>query len=84
MKKRIEIMVETSSLVLRRTRHELPVYCAVCPSPTRLIAPEEAAVLARVSTRTIYALVETGQLHYLEITEGRLSKLLVCPSSLKL
>ena len=79
MKKRIEITVETSSLVLRRTRHEMPVYCVVCPSPTRLIAPEEAAVLARVSTRTIYRWVETAQLHFTETADG---KLFLCPDSL--
>jgi hypothetical protein len=54
------------------------LYCATCPSPTLLLAPDEAAMLASVSTRAIYRFVENGQLHYSE-TAGRL---LVCPNSL--
>ena len=80
-RRRTEITVETSWLVLRRGRHHAPCYCARCPSPTPLIAPEEAAVLAGVSTRTIYRWVEAEQLHYSETPEGRL---LVCPNSLPL
>jgi len=80
-RRRTEITVETSWLVLRRARHRAPLSCATCPWPTPLIAPEEAAVLAGVSTRTIYALVEAEQLHFTETPEG---KLLVCPNSLPL
>jgi predicted site-specific integrase-resolvase len=55
------------------------LFCASCPAPTPLIAPDEAAVLAGVSTRTIYRWAEAEQLHYSETPEGRL---LVCPNSL--
>jgi predicted DNA-binding transcriptional regulator AlpA len=78
MRRRTEITVETRSLVLRRSRHHAPLYCTTCPAPTLLIAPDEAAALAGVSTRTIYRFVETEQLHYTE-TGGRL---VVCPNSL--
>jgi len=81
-RKRTEITVETRLLVLRRARHHARLFCATCPAPTPLIAPDEAAVLAGVSTRTIYALVEAGQLHFTETPEGPLMKLLVCPNSL--
>ena len=79
MKKHIRDYGRNPFPVLRRTRHELPVYCVVCPSLMRLIAPEEAAVLARVSTRTIYRRVETTQLHFTETADG---KLFLCPNSL--
>ena len=78
-RKRTEITVETRLLVLRRARHHARLFCAICPAPTPLIAPDEAAVLAGVSTRTIYRWVEAEQLHYAEMPEGRL---LVCPNSL--
>ena len=81
-KRTTEITVESSLLVLRRARRHAPVYCAVCPTPVLLLAPEEAAVLAGVSTRTLYRWIESGQLHFRETAEGPLQKLLVCPNSL--
>jgi hypothetical protein len=80
-RRRTEITIETKLLVLRYTRRRAPLYCAVCLSPTPLIAPEEAATPAGASTRTIYALVESGQIHFRETAEG---KLLVCPNLLPL
>lgn len=77
-RKRTEITVETRSLVFRSAPRHAPLYCTTCSFPTLLIAPDEAAGLAGVSTRIIYRFVETGQLHYRE-TAGRL---LVCPNSL--
>jgi len=44
-----------------------------------MVAPEEAAALARTSTRTIYRWVEAGLLHYVETPGGGL---LVCIHSL--
>ena len=77
-RRRTEITVEIRSLVLRRASQHSPLYCTTCSLPTLLITPDEAAVLAGVSTRTIYRFVETEQLHYAE-AGGRL---LVCPNSL--
>jgi len=81
-RRRTEITVETNLLVIRRGTHRAPVCCAVCPLPVPLVTPEEAAVLAGTSTRTIYRWVESEQLHYVETPEGPLGKLLVCPNSL--
>jgi len=78
-RRRTEITVETSLLVWRSQRRHDPLSCAACPSPTLLIAPEEAAVLAGTNTRTIYRWVEAEQLHFAETPDG---KLLVCPNSL--
>ncbi len=44
-----------------------------------LVKPEEAAVLAGVSPRTIYRRVEAGLVHFAESPEGWL---LICLSSL--
>ena len=81
-RRRTEITVETNLLVIRRGTHRAPICCPACPSPVPLVTPEEAAVLAGTSTRTIYRWVESEQLHYVETPEGPLGKLLVCPNSL--
>ena len=44
-----------------------------------MIAPEQAAQMARVGPRTIYTWVESGKLHFLETPEG---SLLICLDSL--
>jgi excisionase family DNA binding protein len=80
-RRRKEITVETSLLVLRRARRHAPVYCAACPSPVPLLTPDEAAALAGVSTRTLYRWVEAERIHFTETPAGRL---LVCPHSLTL
>ena len=77
-KRRIEITVENTLLIIRRSPLPL-VWCAECPAPTQMLAPEEAAALLGVNTRTIYVQVESGRLHFVETPEG---KLLVCPNSL--
>jgi excisionase family DNA binding protein len=78
-RKRMEITVETSLLVFRRTTNPAAVSCVECSSPVQMITPEEAAVLASVSTRTVYRRVERGQLHFVETDAGRL---LICPNCL--
>jgi hypothetical protein len=79
-RRRTEVTLETRLRIIRRSA-PATVFCAQCPAPVPLITPEEAAVLARTSTRTIYRWVEAEQLHYSETPEGRL---LICPNSLPL
>jgi excisionase family DNA binding protein len=45
-----------------------------------MVTPDEAAVLSGVGTRTIYAFVEAGRLHFMETSGGLL--LFVCLNSL--
>lgn len=78
-RRRMEITVETRRLVIRRSTNPAAVSCIECSSPVQLITPEEAAVLASVSTRTVYRRVERGQLHFVETEAGGL---LICPNSL--
>jgi predicted site-specific integrase-resolvase len=44
-----------------------------------MVTTDEAAILARVSARTIFRWVEAGRVHYTETPEGLL---LICPDSL--
>ncbi len=78
-RKRVEITVETSLLVVRRSQNQAPVWCIECASPVQSVTPEEAAMLAGVSTRTVYRWMEAGQLHFFETAE---QSPLICLNSL--
>ena len=78
-RKRVEITVETSLLVIRRGTNQGPVWCLECSSPVQSVTPEEAAVLAGVNTRAVYRWVEAGQLHFIETAE---QSPLICLNSL--
>jgi len=80
MKRRTEIKIEVErSLLIRRPRAEAFAWCAECAARVRMLRPEEAAIAACVSVRTIYRWVEAGRLHFSETTEG---PLLICSNSL--
>jgi hypothetical protein len=76
---RTRISVETHRRTVIHFPHRLTVWCDGCGQEVQMIAADEAAVLAGVSTRTIYRRVETAQLHYSETPGG---KLFICPNSL--
>ena len=79
-KRRTEITVETSRLVIRRSKNQTLVWCLECSSPVESVTPEEAAVLAGVNTRGVYAWVEAAQLHLIETAE---QAPLICLNSLR-
>jgi len=75
-----EITVERSEVfVVRRAKKTARAWCAQCAAEVRMCAPDDAAALAHVSTRTIYRWVEAGRVHFAETAEGLL---LVCLNSL--
>jgi hypothetical protein len=79
-KKKTEITYETSRLVvLRKSPFRNPVWCEGCLTEIEMITPEEAAIIARVSTRAIYRWIDAGKLHFLD---GPERSLLVCSTSL--
>jgi len=45
-----------------------------------MVSADEAAVIARVSPRTIYRWIEAGEIHFEESSEGLM---LICPNSLR-
>lgn len=82
MKRRIisEITVETEeAIVIHRRGDFAGPSCAACSDSPRMITPEQAAEVFRVSSRLIYRWIEAGQLHFLESSAG---VVLVCPNSL--
>jgi hypothetical protein len=80
MKRRTEIKIKIErSLLISQLEREVTAWCVECAAQVRLLRPEEAAVAARVSPRTIYRWVEAGQLHFSEMPNGLL---LICLASL--
>jgi hypothetical protein len=80
MKRRVQLTIETHQLlVISRATGSIQGWCSECARDVPLIRPEEAAVLAGVSPRTIYRRVEAGLVHFAESPEGWL---LICLGSL--
>lgn len=80
IRKRTEITIETDSIVvLSRRKVSILSWCRDCGQRTKMISVDEAAILARVTSRTIYGWVESKRLHFAETSEGRL---LICCQSI--
>ncbi len=78
-RRRTEITVEMRELfVFGSAAASVQAWCRECAEPARMISPEQAAILTGVSTRSIYRMVEAGELHYTETVDARL---LVCLNS---
>lgn len=80
MKRTIRLTVETHQLlVIKRTRNLTQDCCGQCSGQVPLIKLGEAAVVAGVSSQTIYAWVEAGCVHFIETAEEGLR---ICLDSL--
>ena len=80
MKKRTtQISLDFHEAVKIRTRRVLIADCIRCHKKIRMVAANEAAMIAGLSAREIYRLVEGGQLHFIEDQNGLLY---VCIESL--
>jgi hypothetical protein len=60
------------TLIIRQPRQILRPVCQECGAAKPMILPEEAATLAEVSLRAIFRWVETVQVHFCEMADGRL------------
>jgi hypothetical protein len=75
-----EITVETEEiLVVKGSRVAERRFCPECHQHVSMLAPEEAAGFAGVSTRTLYRWIEAGKVHFCEPEIGILR---VCSGSL--
>jgi hypothetical protein len=81
MKRRTEITVETERiLVISKRNTSALAWCSACGSRGQMITPEAAAQIADMSSRSIYRLVETNELHFIETNDHQLW---ICVQSLK-
>jgi hypothetical protein len=78
--RKIEINLEVEEAIAIRTPRVLSADCRWCLRRERMIAANEAAVLARLSVRELFRLVEAGRLHF---TEDACGLLYVCAASLQ-
>ena len=77
-KRRVEFVVETTRRVTLRQSGAVPApLCGLCSVP--LITAEAAVAATGLNSRTIYRLVEAGEVHFAETPAGAL---LICPDSL--
>lgn len=80
MRTRTEIIVETDRWVIA-SRLRRSAWCSACSHQVEMLNVDEAAIFARVNSRTIFHWAESGALHSSETSEGLL---LICPRSLDL
>ena len=82
MKRRTEITIETERIVVmsRSVKKEVGrQQCDCCAEHVDMITTDHAAIVARVTSRTIFKWAESGMVHSAETAEGLL---LICPNSL--
>ena len=77
MKTRTEITIETERWVVVN-RHRRTAWCSNCLRNVEMLSIDDAAIFARVNSRTIFHWAESGVVHSSETPEGLL---LICPHS---
>jgi len=79
MQRRVEITIEKHKrMILRGLRKRRVSWCRQCTKGSVLLRPEEAAVTAGVTVRTVNRWVEADVVHFDETPDGRL---LICANS---
>jgi hypothetical protein len=77
MSTRTEITVETDRWVVVK-RHRTTAWCEACSRHVEMLNVDDAAIFAKVNSRTIFHWAESGVVHSSETAEGLL---LICPHS---
>jgi hypothetical protein len=78
-RKRTEITIETERMLFISSPRKVLSWCAVCDVQVEMVPVDEAAILQRVDSRTIFRWVETERVHSSETANGLL---LICLNSL--
>jgi hypothetical protein len=72
------VSVTHEFLRIRGPQKAMTAWCEQCARETKLMAPEDAAILMGVSAREIYRRLEVGHIHFTELARG---ELLICLNS---
>lgn len=80
MRTRTEITLETDRLIVVN-RPKKKRWCSDCEVYVEMMSIDDAALRARVNSRTIFRWAESGAVHSSETAAGLL---LICPNSPKL
>lgn len=78
-KRRTVITIESQRFTIVRARRSIELWCEWCGRELAMFTPEAAAALAGVSPRAIYRCIESGELHFIDASDG--SGLLICSGS---
>jgi hypothetical protein len=66
-------------LMIKRSRSLTRALCTECAEPTVLVTLNEAVRISGLGSRAIYRLIESEQVHSLEVADGLT---LICPVTL--
>ena len=77
-RKRTEITIETDRMFYISSPRIVFSWCAACDAQVEMVPVDEAAILRRVDSRTIFRLVEAERVHSSETANGLL---LICLNS---
>lgn len=77
--RRTELSIETQRHLVIRRGSSIRAWCADCGEAVMMVTPDQAAIVAIVSSRTIYRWVEAKKVHFAETPDGLL---LICLNSL--
>ena len=78
-RKRTEITIETDRMLFISRPRKVIGWCAACGAQAEMVPVDEAAILRRVNSRTMFQWVEAKQVHSSENASGLL---LICLNSL--
>lgn len=80
IRRRTEINFEAERTLIISHRRNQTLWCEACDKSVQMVTVDEAALIARSTSRAIFRKVEAGAIHFTETTDGRL---LICADSLK-
>ncbi|MFN2576347.1 MAG: hypothetical protein ABR607_01505 [Pyrinomonadaceae bacterium] len=78
-RKRTEITIETERVLYVSPPGKVLSWCGKCDAQAEMVPVDEAAILRRVNSRTVFGWVEEKRVHSTETAEGLL---LICLNSL--
>ena len=78
-RKRTEITIETERVLFISSPRKVLGWCSACDAQAEMVPVDEAAILRRVDSRTIFRWVEAERVHASETATGLL---LICLNSL--
>jgi hypothetical protein len=81
IRRRRIVKFETRKItVVRAATKTIDLWCEPCGASVAMVTPESAAEILMTNPRAVYRQVETGDLHFVEISAG---ELLICSESLR-
>jgi hypothetical protein len=69
--RRTEITIEVDRVITVSRRHQAAgLWCSACGEEALMLTPDEATSVSRLSTRAIFKMIDTEQIHFSETTSG--------------